>query len=63
MAKTLSEFTISREGDGYILHIATDDGERLDVAATYEQLDLLGEAIDRQLDQDEEEALEVAGKA
>jgi hypothetical protein len=62
MAKTLSEFTISSQGEAYVLHVATDDGETLDVNATYEQLDLIAEAIDRQLDEDEESALEVAGE-
>lgn len=61
MAKTLSEFTISSQGDGYILHIATDDGETLDVSATYEQLDLISEAIEDRLDEDEEQALAVEG--
>lgn len=59
MAKTLSEFTISAEGEDYVLHIATDDGETIDINATYEQLDLISEAIDDRLDSDEEEALAV----
>jgi hypothetical protein len=60
MAKTLSQFTISSEGEGYVLHVETDDGETLDISATYEQLDLISEAIDERLDEDEEEALAVA---
>ncbi len=59
MAKTLSQFTISSEGEGYILHVETDDGETLDVAATYEQLDLISEAIEERLDEDEEDQLAV----
>ena len=60
MAKTLSEFTISREGDDYVLRLATDDGETVEVAATFDQLDIIAEAIDDLLMADEEEALEVA---
>ena len=60
MARTLSEFTINREGEDYILRIATDDGETVDVAATFDQLDVIAEAIDDLLMADEEEALEVA---
>ena len=63
MAKTLSEFTISSEGENYVLHIATDDGETLDVNASYEQLDLISEAIEERLDEDEDEQLAVEGEA
>jgi hypothetical protein len=62
MAKTLSQFTISSEGEGYILHLETDDGQTLDVSATYEQLDLISEAIDERLDEDEEDMLAVEGE-
>lgn len=60
MAKTLSEFTINREGEDYILRIATDDGETVEVAATFDQLDVIAEAIDDLLMADEENALEVS---
>ena len=63
MAKTLSQFTISSEGEGYILHVETDDGQTLDVNATYEQLDLISEAIEERLDEDEEDQLAVEGEA
>lgn len=62
MPKTLSHLSISTVGEDYVLHIATDDGETIDVNATYEQLDLIGEAIDEQLDADEEEKMEAAGE-
>ncbi len=62
MAKTLSQFTISSEGEGYVLHLETDDGETLDVNATYEQLDLISEAIEERLDEDEEDQLAVEGE-
>ena len=63
MAKTLSQFTIDGEGEGYVLRIATDDGETMDVSATYEQLDLIVEAIEERLDEDEEDKLAVEGEA
>ena len=61
MAKTLSEFTINGAGaDTYLLRFATDDGETLEVTATFDQLDLIAEAIDDLLLADEENALEVS---
>ena len=57
MAKTLSQFTISRSGADYVLHIEDEDGDIQDYAATFEQLDLIAEAIDEQLNTDEEDIL------
>lgn len=58
MAKTLSQFTIVRATSGdYMLSIETDDGETIEIEASYEQLDLIVEAIEDQLENDEEEAL------
>lgn len=57
MAKTLSQFTISRSGDDYLLHIEDEDGDIQDYTATYEQLDLITETIDEQLNTDEEDIL------
>ena len=62
MAKTLSEFTIDGAGDNYLMRFATDDGETLEVAATFDQLDLIAEAIDDLLMADEENALEVVSE-
>ncbi|MDB5668609.1 MAG: hypothetical protein JWL74_1559 [Alphaproteobacteria bacterium] len=60
MAKTLSEFTINGAGDdNYLMRFATDDGETVEVTATFDQLDLIAEAIDDLLMADEENALEV----
>ena len=59
MAKTLSQFTISRSGDDYLLHIEDEDGDIQDYTATYEQLDLITETIDEQLNTDEEDSLGV----
>ena len=57
MAKVLGQFTITQEADGYLLHVEDEDGDTVEYSATYEQLDLISEAIEEQLDMDEEEAL------
>ena len=60
MARTLTKFTITEAGDDYSLHIEDDAGETIEFTATYDQLDLLVEEIDRHLDEDAEEMDEVA---
>jgi hypothetical protein len=57
MAKVLGSFSITQEADGYLLHMEDDDGETVEYSATFEQLDLISEAIEEQLDMDEEDAL------
>lgn len=58
MAKTLAQFTIARTTSGdYLLSIESDDGETVEIEASYEQLDLIVEAIEERLDSDEEDAL------
>jgi hypothetical protein len=58
MARTLAQFTITPDGNGdYVLNLEDDDGEALEFTASYEQLDLIVEAIEEQLDSDEEDAL------
>jgi len=60
MARTLAQFTITPVGDGdYTLHLEDEDGETLEFTAGYEQLDLIVEAIEEQLDSDEEDVLGV----
>lgn len=60
MAKTLAQFSITRTGDGdYMLHLEDEDGETVEYAATFDQLDLISEAIEEQLDDDEDEVLGV----
>jgi hypothetical protein len=53
MAKTLSRFTIEPRGEDYLLLIEDEDGETMEISATLEQLDLLGEAIDELLEKDD----------
>ena len=58
MARTLSQFTITPDGNGdYVLSLEDDDGETVDFTASYDQLDLITEAIDDALDEDEEDML------
>lgn len=60
MARTLSSFSVTADGKGdYLISIEDDDGETIELTATYEQLDLVSEAIDDALDDDEEDALGV----
>lgn len=69
MARTLSRFTITEDGEDYLLNIEDDSGETLEITATYEQLDIIAEALiehldadDDDLDEDEDEdATEKAG--
>ena len=49
----LAKFTIEPNGDEYLLLIESDEGETLELVATLEQLDLLGEAVDELLVQED----------
>lgn len=55
MAKALERFTIEPAGDGYTLHIEDEDGAVLELTATVEQLDLIGEAIETHLEEDSDD--------
>jgi hypothetical protein len=57
MPKVLTHFSITQEPDGYMLHLEDEDGDEIEMAASFEQLDLIVEAINEQLDNDEEDAL------
>jgi hypothetical protein len=58
MARTLAQFSITPDSDGdYTLPLEDDDGETLEFTASFEQLDLITEAIEDVLDEDEEDAL------
>lgn len=52
MAKALSRFTIERGGDDFVLHIEDEDGDTLELTASFEQLDLISEALDEHLSYD-----------
>ena len=59
MAKVLGHFSITQEADGYLLHMEDEEGETVEYSASYEQLDLISEAIEETLDADEEDVLGV----
>jgi hypothetical protein len=58
MAKALAHFSITRTGEDYLLIIEDHDGDTIELTVDYDQLDLITEAIEEQLDRDEEDALE-----
>ena len=63
MARTLAQFTITPDSAGdYTLHLEDEDGETIEFTAGFEQLDLIVEAIEEQLDNDEEDVLGVDGE-
>ena len=60
MARTLAQFTITPDGNGdYVLSLEDEDGETIDFTASFDQLDLITEAIDDVLDADEDDVLAV----
>ena len=60
MARTLAQFTVTPDGNGdYVLSLEDEDGETIDFTASFDQLDLITEAIDDVLDTDEDDALGV----
>lgn len=52
MARILERFSIARAADGYLLTIEDDSGETIEMTATFDQLDLITEELDRALDED-----------
>lgn len=54
MAKTLGQFSITSEADGYVLHLEDEDGETVEYSATLEQLDEITEAIEDQLEMEDD---------
>ncbi|URW76695.1 hypothetical protein M9980_05675 [Sphingomonas donggukensis] len=59
MAKTLGQFSITAEADGYLLHLEDEDGETVEYEATLEQLDLISEAIEEQLEMEDADDLDM----
>ena len=53
--KTLSTFTVRRSGDGYSLHIEDSAGELIEFEATADQIDLIAEALEDLLEEDDDE--------
>ena len=46
MPKALSQFSITREADRYVLHIEDEDGDTTEFTATVDQLDEITMAIE-----------------
>ena len=59
MSTILAQFSISRSDDEYVLQLEDEDGELMEFTASFDQLDLMSEAIDEQLNADEEDILGV----
>lgn len=60
MARTVSSFTVAADGKGdYLLNFEDEDGETIELTASFEQLDLIADAIGEALDTDEEDVLGV----
>lgn len=59
MAKQLDSFSITPIGDEYLIQVEDEDGETTEFNATFDQLDLIVEEIERHLNADEEDELVV----
>lgn len=53
--RQLARFAISVRADDFVLHLEDDAGERMDFAASPEQLDAVIDALDELLSENEEE--------
>lgn len=53
--RQLARFAISVRADDFVLHLEDDGGERMDFAASPEQLDAVIDALDEMLSESEEE--------
>jgi hypothetical protein len=62
MSARISGFEIKVDQEEYLLTFETEQGQTVELSASYEQLDLIAEAIDAQLDSDEEDALGVGNQ-
>jgi len=53
--KQLARFAISVRSDDFVLHLEDEAGEKIDFAASPEQLDAVIDALDEMLSENEEE--------
>jgi hypothetical protein len=51
--KTLSKFAIERNGEAFSLHIEDDAGDVIEFEATADQVDVIAEALDSLLEEDD----------
>lgn len=54
MPQAYTQFQIEPDGDRYRLQFRLPDGATVELIASFEQLDLLAEEIDRRLDADQD---------
>lgn len=54
MPQAFTQFQIEPDGDLYQLQFRLQDGATVELIASFEQLDLLAEEIDRRLDADQD---------
>ena len=57
MAKSLMQFSLTHDGSDYLLSIEDEDGETSEFTVSFEQLDLISEAIEQLIDADEDDVL------
>ena len=57
MAKALAQFTVRRTGEDFLLILEDEDGDTTEFTADEDQLDEITDAIEEQLDLDDEEPL------
>jgi hypothetical protein len=57
MARGIVQISIGNDGADYILSIEDEDGETDEFSLSYEQLDLLSEAVEEHLNGDADDAL------
>jgi hypothetical protein len=55
MPKALAQFRIARTGEDYLLTIEDQDGETIEFTVDDDRLDLIIDAIEDQLDADDED--------
>jgi hypothetical protein len=53
MAKSLERFTITRAADDYLILIEDDNGDTIELTASEEQLELIGEELERAVDEED----------
>jgi hypothetical protein len=53
--KTLARFTVNPGKTGYQMHIEDEDGETIELSATRDQLDVIADALDDLLAEDEDD--------
>ncbi|MEI9849517.1 MAG: hypothetical protein WDN24_00065 [Sphingomonas sp.] len=57
MAKALAHFAITRTGEDYLLTLEDEDGDQIEFVADLDQLDQIADAIEEQLELDEDGVL------